>query len=75
MNTIKLILKGILFYTTLIVCMLSIAILDSIYDTNYIFIDIVLCIILIFTCIKCISEDDLYKITLSNWIEDKLNSK
>lgn len=73
MNTIKLILKGLLFYTTLIVCMLSIAILDSIYDTNYIFIDLFLCIILIFTCIKYISEDDLYKITFSKSIENTLN--
>ena len=74
MNTFKLILKGILLYTTIIVCTLSLAIIDDIYDTNLIFVDVLVCAILIFSCIKFITEEELYKLTLCKHIEDKLNN-
>lgn len=74
MKTFKLILKGILLYTTIIVCTLSLALIDGIYDTNLIFVAVLVCAVLIFSCIKFITEEELYKLTLCKHIEDKLNN-
>lgn len=74
MKTFKLILKGILLYTTIIVCTLSLALIDGIYDTSLIFVDILVCAVLVFSCIKFITEEELYKLTLCKHIEDKLNN-
>lgn len=69
MNIIKLILKGILLYSTTIICVLSIAIIDSIYNTNYFFYDILLCIVSVYICIKTINKSDLDKLTFSNYLK------
>lgn len=66
MNIIKLILKGILLYSTTIICVLSIATIDYIYNTNYFFYDIILCIVLIYTCIKFINKKELDKLTFTD---------
>ncbi len=49
-DKIKLVLKGILLYTTIAFCTLSIMAIDSIYDKELFFIDIVLCAVLILAC-------------------------
>lgn len=69
---IILVLKGILLYTTFIVCILSVMGIDSIYDQGYFFIDIALCASLIYTCYKTISEKDLETLSLNKYFgEDK----
>lgn len=65
-NTIKLVFKGILLYTTLIVCILSVAGIDSIYDKGYFLIDIVICAGLVYSCYKIINKKEMDILTLTN---------
>ena len=58
MKTIKLILKGILFYTTIIVAMLYICGVDSIYDNGYFFPATGIVALLIYICYKTITEEE-----------------
>lgn len=62
---ITLVLKGILLYTTIIVCMLSAMGIDSIYDQGYFLIDVVICTSLIYACYKTINEAELNILTLN----------
>ena len=57
--TLNLIFKGILLYTTFIVCILSVMGIDDIYDKGYFFIDIVICAGLIYACHKTISKEEV----------------
>lgn len=58
MNKHKIILvfKGILLYTTFIICMLSMMGIEGIYDKGYFLIDIVICTVLIYACNKYINK-------------------
>ena len=58
MNTIKLILKGILLYTTIIVAMLYVCGVDSIYDNGYFLPATGIVALLIYICYKTITEKE-----------------
>lgn len=58
MNTIKLILKGILLYTTMILAMLYICGVDSIYDNGYFLPATSIVALLIYICYKTITEEE-----------------
>lgn len=66
-DKIKMILKGILLYTTFIVCIFFIMGIDNIYDNSYFLIDIVLCAGLIFLCKWTISEEEINTILLTKY--------
>lgn len=70
-DSVKLVLKGILLYTTIIVCIISAMGIDSIYDRGYSFVDIVLCVGLIYTCYKTINEEELNILTLNKYLGSK----
>lgn len=57
-NKLKLILKAILLYSTFIFCAFSVMAIDDIYDKGFFFIDIIICIALIYNCEKCITKKD-----------------
>ena len=65
---IKLILKGILFYTTFLVCMLAIGGIDSLYDNGYFIETIIVVVGLIYLCKKYITEKEYDILTLSNFL-------
>lgn len=58
MKTIKLILKGILLYTTIIVAMLYVCGVDSIYDNGYFLPATGIVALLIYICYKTITEEE-----------------
>lgn len=58
MNTIKLILKGILLYATIILAMMYICGVDSIYDNSYFFPATGIVALLIYICYKTITEEE-----------------
>lgn len=58
MKTIKLILKGILLYTTIIAAMLYICGVDSIYDNGYFLPATGIVALLIYICYKTITEEE-----------------
>lgn len=59
MKTIKLIFKGILFYTTIIIISLFISGIDSIYDNGYFLYAIGIITLLIYVCYKVITKEEL----------------
>lgn len=67
---IKLILKGLLLWITVLIIMLFMSGVDSIYDNGYFIHLIAICAILCFTCYKLISKEELEKITLYNWFNN-----
>lgn len=58
MKTMKLILKGILLYTTMIAAMLYVCGVDSIYDNGYFFPATGIVVLLIYICYKTITEEE-----------------
>lgn len=58
MNTYKLILKGILLYTTIIFTVLFICGVDSIKNIDIIFLDVCIIAGLIYACYKTISKEE-----------------
>lgn len=58
MKIIKLILKGILLYTTMILAMLYICGVDSIYDNGYFLPATGIVALLIYICYKTITEEE-----------------
>lgn len=58
MKTIKLILKGILLYTTMILAMLYICGVDSIYDNGYFLPATGIVALLIYICYKAITGEE-----------------
>ena len=58
MKTIKLILKGILLYTTIILAILYICGVDSIYDNGYFLLATGIVALLIYICYKTITEEE-----------------
>ena len=65
MKTIKLIIKGVLFYTTLLFSILFISGVDKIYDAGYFIPALIINIVLIVLCCKLISIEDLDLLTLN----------
>lgn len=65
MKTIKLIIKGVLFYTTLLFSILFISGVDEIYDAGYFIPTLIINIVLIVLCCKLISTEDLDLLTLN----------
>ena len=61
MNKFKLILKGMMLWTTAFMTMLFIAGVDSIYDNGYFFQTLILIIVMCCTCFYTITEKE-YKI-------------
>lgn len=70
-DKIILVFKGILFYTTFIVCMVSVMGIDDIYDKGYFFADIALCAALIYACYKTISEEEFNILSLNKYFGGK----
>lgn len=58
MKTIKLILKGILLYITMIAAMLYVCGVDSIYDNGYFLPATGIIALLIYICYKTITEEE-----------------
>ena len=58
MKTIKLILKGILLYTTIILTTIYICGVDSIYDNGYFLPATGIVALLIYICYKTITEEE-----------------
>lgn len=69
MNKFKLILKGILLWTTAFVAVLFIAGIDSIYDNGYFFQTLIAVVVMIFCCHKLVSEEEFKKITFYNLLK------
>lgn len=65
MKTIKLIIKGVLFYTTLLFSILFVSGVDAIYDAGYFIPALIINIVLIVLCCKLINQEDLDLITLN----------
>lgn len=60
MKTAKLILKGILLYTTIIVSLLYICGIDSICENGHFFLSTSIIALLIYVCSKTITEEEAY---------------
>ena len=58
MKTIKLILKGILLYTTMIAAMLYVCGIDSIYNNGYFLPATGIVALIIYICYKTITEEE-----------------
>ena len=69
MNKFKLILKGILLWTTGFVTVFFIAGIDSIYDNGYFFQALIAVVVMIFCCHKLISEEEFKKVTFYNLLK------
>ena len=69
MNKFKLILKGILLWTTAFVTILFVAGIDSIYDNGYFFQALIAVVVMIFCCHKLISEEEFKKVTFYNLLK------
>lgn len=68
MKTIKLIIKGVLFYITLFFSIFFFLGVDSIYDNGLFFIFCAVELILVLLCRIFISKRDLYIITFSKYL-------
>lgn len=67
MNKFKLIIKGILLWTTVFVTILFVAGVDSIYDNGYFFQTLIAVVVMIFCCYKLISEKEFEVLSLYKW--------
>ena len=74
MNKFKLILKGVLLWTTIIAIALFISGIDGI-PFSYIIISLVVISILCYTCYKVISEDELETLTLYKYFGISIKEK
>lgn len=74
MNKFKLILKGVLLWTTIIAIALFISGIDGI-PFSYIIISLVVISILCYTCYKVISEDELETLTLCKYFGISIKEK
>ena len=74
MNKFKLILKGVLLWTTIITIALFISGIDGI-PFSYIIISLVVISILCYTCYKVISEDELETLTLCKYFGISIKEK
>ena len=74
MNKFKLILKGVLLWTTTITIILFILIIDII-PFSYIIVSLIVIPILCYTCYKVISEDELETLTLYKYFSISIKEK
>lgn len=70
MKTIKLILKGILLYTTIMVIILYVCGVESLYDNGYFFITTSIIVVLVYACCKTITQEEI-NILSGNKLLDK----
>lgn len=75
MVKIKLIMKGILLWSTFLTSIIFITGIDSIYENGYLFYFILFCPILWYTCYKYISEKECEILTLHKWVSKYLNEE
>lgn len=68
METIKLIIKGVLLYITFLLSFFFLAGVDSIYDNGYFLQFIIAIISMYYICHKTISKEELKKLTLDKWL-------
>lgn len=66
-SKIKLALKGILFYATIIAVSFFIAGIDSIYDEGYFFVSIIIVSALVYACYKLLSKDEVDTLLLMKY--------
>lgn len=66
-DTIKLVLKGILFYATIIAVYFFMAGVDSIYDEGYFFISIVVVAAMVYSCYKLLSKEEVDTLLLMKY--------
>lgn len=64
MNKFKLIIKGILLWTTVFMTILFVAGVDSIYDNGYFFQTLIAIVVMIFCCYKLISKKEFEVLSL-----------
>lgn len=71
----RLIAKGLLLWTTAFLVLFSICTIDSIYSINVflLLITLMVDILLVFTCLAYITEDEYKVISGYNWFTKKLN--
>lgn len=74
MNKFKLILKGVLLWTTILAIILFILIIDII-PFSYIIVSLIVIPILCYTCYKVISEDELETLTLCKYFGISIKEK
>lgn len=74
MNKFKLILKGVLLWTTIIAIILFISGIDGI-PFSYIIVSLIVIPILCYTCYKVISEDELETLTLCKYFGISIKEK
>ena len=74
MNKFKLILKGVLLWTTIIAIILFISIIDGI-PFSYIIVSLIVIPILCYACYKVISEDELETLTLCKYFGISIKEK
>lgn len=67
MKTIKIILKGILLYTTIIAVIVFIGSIESLYDKGYIIPATAIIVALIYICYKNITEQEIDILSLNKW--------
>lgn len=67
MNKFKFIIKGMLLWTTAFAVMLFILGVDSLMDNGIFFQSLLVVVVLVWTCLGNISEEELEKITLYKW--------
>ena len=70
---IKLILKGVLLYSTVFSILLFIAGIDSICDNGYFTISACICAILCYLCYKTISSKDFKILTFDKYLDIDIN--
>lgn len=68
-DKIKLVLKGILLYTTAISICLFMAMIDSIYNNGYFIHSIIVIAALICACFKTITEEEYNTLVLTKYHE------
>lgn len=67
MKAIKIILKGILLYTTIIAVIIFIGSVESLYNKGYIIPAIAIIVALIYICYKNITEKEIDILSLNKW--------
>ena len=67
MNKFKLIIKGILLWTTAFVTIFFVAGIDSTYDNGYFFQTLIAVAVMILCCYKLISEKEFEVLSLYKW--------
>lgn len=66
---IKLFLKGLLLYTTILVCVLMVMCIDSLYDKGYFAGTIIVAAGLVYWCRKIITEEEFNTLSFDNFIK------